>query len=376
MDLSVITTYRCSSRCSMCNVWRYPTLPDDEVSLVTLEKLPHNFDYLNLTGGEPTLRRDLMETVSLLYPKAKTFEISSNGLHTERLEPIIREYPNVKIRLSLEGLEATNNRIRGEKDGYAKKVRGLLRLQDLGGTDLGFAITIQDDNCTELVDLFRFAEDHCFELSTSTLHNGFQFHKADNEPYDRIRVAKQVEGLILDQLRTRKVKNWFRAYLNLGLVAKILGQDRLLRCTAGTNFAFVDPWSDVYACNVRTDLKMGNLEAQGWGEIVEGEEATRVRQKVSECTQNCWMVGSAKTSMRHARFTKLPRLSPLLWVLENKLRVTFGLQVNFAKYVNYSQVHSDSKVTPRFSNLDSCVERRLQTRADRLYDSASEFTNR
>ena len=44
-------------------------------------------------------------------------EISSNGLHPEKLVPIIKKYPNIKVRFSLEGDETTNNRIRGEDDG-------------------------------------------------------------------------------------------------------------------------------------------------------------------------------------------------------------------------------------------------------------------
>ena len=129
MDVAVILTYRCNSRCSMCHIWQNPTLPKEEVSLETLEKIPNGIDYLNLTGGEPTLRQDLMEIVDLLYPKAMTLEISSNGQHAERIEPIIKKYPDVKIRFSLEGFEATNNRIRGEKDGFNQKVNDLLPIR-------------------------------------------------------------------------------------------------------------------------------------------------------------------------------------------------------------------------------------------------------
>ena len=98
MDIAIILTYRCNSRCSMCNVWKNPSLPEEEVSLETLAKIPDNIGTINLTGGEPTLRRDLGEIVDLLYPKAQKFEISSNGLLPEKIEPIIKKYPDIKIR--------------------------------------------------------------------------------------------------------------------------------------------------------------------------------------------------------------------------------------------------------------------------------------
>jgi hypothetical protein len=91
-----------------------------------------------------------------------------------------------------------------------------------------------------------------------------------------------------------------------------LGQDRPLPCTAATDFMFVDPWADLYACNVRPDLSVGDLEIQSWDEFYDGPTAQEIRKEVAQCTQNCWMVGSARTAMRNPRFTKLPKLQPLL----------------------------------------------------------------
>ncbi len=288
-----------NAKCSMCYVWQNPTHAKEEISLNTLEIIPSGICQLNLTGGEPTLRQDLMEIVDLLYPKAETLEISSNGLMPERLEQIIKKYPDIKIRFSIEGCEETSNKISGEKDGCRKKIEGLFRLKKLGARDIGIATFIQDDNAEELVGLFRFAKNNGFEFTTSTLHNGFQFHKSDNVPYDRLRLAKHTEDLVSEMLKGYSIKNWFRAYLNLGLLAKILGQDRMLQCTAGTGLVFVDPWSDLYACNVRPDLKLGNLENQEWDEIWQSPKIDLIKKKVSQCSNNCWMVGSAKPAMRN-----------------------------------------------------------------------------
>ncbi len=58
----------------------------------TLEKLPSGFDNLNVSGGEPTLRRDLADLIDVVYPKARITEISSNG-EAGTLLPIIKKYP-------------------------------------------------------------------------------------------------------------------------------------------------------------------------------------------------------------------------------------------------------------------------------------------
>lgn len=318
----------------MCDVWQHPTSVPDEITLATLDKIPSGVCYLNLTGGEPCLRGDLAEIVDLLYPRAMTLEISSNGLYSKPLEAIIRKYPSTKIRFSLEGFEETNNRIRGERDGYQKKTEALSRLKKLGAKDIGIATVIQDDNAEELVDLFRFAKRHGLEFATSTLHNGYQFHKFDNAPRDPVRVARHTGDLITEMLRGFHVKDWFRAYLNLGLLAKILGQKRLLQCAAGTDFVFIDPKSDVYACNVRPDFRLGNLARQQWDEILHGPVAGDIRKKVSSCPCNCWMVGSAKTAMRNPLFPRIPRLEPLKWVIRNKLKLMLTGKINFERYLN------------------------------------------
>jgi MoaA/NifB/PqqE/SkfB family radical SAM enzyme len=351
MDLTVIPTFRCNSRCQMCYIWKNPTEPKLEVTPETLAKLPGGFDNLNLSGGEPTLRRDLSTLVDVLYPKARVMEISSNGLDPDKLVPIIKKYPNIKVRFSLEGDAATNNRIRGENDGHATKVAGLRKLQEAGGTDLGFAFVIQDENVDQLVRTYEFARSHGFELATSTWHNAWQFYKNDNYFYDRVKVARQVEGLITVMLKSGKVKNWFRAYLNLGLIEKILGHQRLIPCVAGTGFAFIDPWSDVWACNVRSDLPFGNLVRQSWEEIIASETARKSIGKVAVCEQNCWMVTTARTAMRSNLIPQAPKAGPMAWVLKNKLKVALGGKIAFDRYINYNDVKPTPHV-PRISYLE------------------------
>lgn len=344
MDLTVISTFRCNSRCQMCYIWQNPTVPKEEVTIETLSKLPGGFDNLNISGGEPTLRKDLGELVETLYPKAMITEISSNGLRPKRLLPIIKKFPDIKVRFSLEGDELTNNRIRGEKNGYQTKLDGIRMLREAGGTDLGFAMVIQDENADQLVQVYEQAQKEGIELATSTLHNAWQFYKNDNYFYERGKVAREVEGLITSMLKTAKVKNWFRAYLNLGLIEKILGHDRLIPCTAGSDFAFIDPWSDVWACNVRTDLPLGNLAKQSWEEITSSEQAKQTLNKVAACSQNCWMVTTARTAMRSNLSPKLPKMEPMLWVLLNKLKVTLGQDVDFQKYIDYKDIRQSPQV--------------------------------
>lgn len=373
MDLTIISTYRCDSKCQMCYIWQNPTDPKEEITLDTLSKLPSGFDNVNVSGGEPTLRKDLMEIIDILYPKGRIIEISSNGLHYEKIIPIVKKYPNIKVRFSLEGDETTNNNIRGEKDGYNIKIEGLMKLKEAGGNDIGFAFVIQDENAEQLVKVYELTKKLGVELSTSTLHNAWQFHKNDNYFYKRKEVAKNVEGLITEMLKTNSIKNWFRAYLNLGLIKKILGQNRLIKCTAGEDFMFIDPWSDVYACNVRKDLLIGNLEMQSWQELINSDVAKLKLIEVAKCKQNCWMVTTARTAMRSNIIHSLPKTSPLMWVLKNKIKVTLGKGICFDDYINYAEI-KPSPIVKRSSFLDITFKKKLQKKNEAHYIQG-EFIN-
>ena len=374
MDLTVITTYRCDSQCSMCHIWQHPTLPKEEVTPENLAGLPSGIDNLNITGGEPTLRNDLHDIVEVLHPKAKTLEISSNGLHADRLEPIVRRHPGIKVRFSLEALGSRNDKIRGERDGFAIKTAGLRRLREAGGTDLGFATVVQDDNLDQILPLYEFCSRERFEFSTSALHNGFQFHKSDNTPYDRALTAIALQGLIAEMLKSRSIKNWFRAYLNLGLVQKVLGRDRLIPCTAASDFVFVDPWGDVYACNVRPDLLMGNIRSRQWEELWNGDLAQKIRGRVASCSQNCWMVTTARTAMRNPTIPSLPKMSPLIWVFRNKLRLALGRDVLFEESVDESP--RPAAAPRRVFYMDAKVRRVPTLAAERDYGRYGEYFNR
>ena len=110
-DVSVITTYRCQMRCKMCNIWKNPTKKSEEVQAKDLEILPQ-LKFANVTGGEPFIRQDLEDIVEVLYTKAPRIVISTSGWWVDRVIKLAERFPNIGIRVSIEGLEGTNNFLR------------------------------------------------------------------------------------------------------------------------------------------------------------------------------------------------------------------------------------------------------------------------
>ena len=200
---TVIVTYRCNARCTMCNRYKAPSKPEEEISLETIRKLPPMY-FTNITGGEPFIRTDLKDIVRELRKKSDRIVISTNGFFTDRILDLCREFPDIGIRISIEGLEQTNNEIRGLADGYNRGYTTLKKLREMGMKDVGFGMTVQDKNAPDLVPLYRLSDEMGMEFATATLHNSFYFVEAKNIIHDRPMVAKNFEALINELLRSKQ----------------------------------------------------------------------------------------------------------------------------------------------------------------------------
>lgn len=346
---TVIVTYRCNARCNMCSRYKRPSSPDEEISLDTIRKLPPMY-FTNITGGEPFIRTDLKEIVRELYKKSDRIVISTNGFFTDRIIDLCKEFPNVGIRISIEGLEETNNAIRGLDDGFNRGYTTLKKLVEMHHPDVGFGMTVQDANAKDLVPLYKLSDELNMEFATASLHNSFYFVESNNIIKDRPMVAKNFENLINELLKSNSPKKWFRAYFNHGLINYIYGQKRLLPCDMAFDTFFIDPYGDVMPCNGTKEKEvMGNLNEQSWDELWNSEQAENVRKKVRSCNRNCWMIGSVSPAMHKYIWV------PAAWVIKHKFLRFFSNK----KYNMYElpivRDFRDGKVTKaELDSLSTC----------------------
>ena len=275
---TVIVTYRCNARCTMCNRYKAPSRPEEELSLDVIKKLPRMY-FTNITGGEPFIRTDLADIVRELYKKSDRIVISTNGFFTDRIIALAEEFPQVGIRISIEGLQQTNDEIRGLQNGFNRGYETLKKLVEMKHPDVGFGMTVQDRNAADLVPLYKLSDELGMEFATASLHNSFYFVEAKNIIKDRPMVAQNFEDLVNELLKSNEPKKWFRAYFNMGLINYIYGQKRLLPCDMAFDTFFIDPYGDVMPCNgTKEKLVMGNLNDESWDEGERpGRESARLR---------------------------------------------------------------------------------------------------
>jgi MoaA/NifB/PqqE/SkfB family radical SAM enzyme len=314
---TIIVTYRCNAKCTMCNRYKCPSAPEEEISLETIKKLPPMY-FTNITGGEPFIREDLEDIIKILKEKSDRIVISTNGFFTDRIIALCQKHPDIGIRISIEGTEQTNNEIRGLENGYQRGYQTLLKLKEMGIKDIGFGMTVQDKNAKDLVALYNVSNELGMEFATASLHNSFYFVEDTNIIHDREMVAQNFEDLINQLLKNNSPKKWFRAYFNHGLINYIYGQNRLLPCDMSFDTFFIDPFGDVMPCNgTKEKMVMGNLKDKTWDEVWSSEQAEDVRKQVRKCDRKCWMIGSASPAM-HKYIWK-----PAFWVMTHKLKAFF-----------------------------------------------------
>lgn len=309
---TVIVTYRCNAHCNMCDCYKYPTKPNEEITIDDIKRLPEMM-FTNITGGEPFIRQDISEIVEELSKKSDRIVISTNGFFKDRIIELCRKFPKVGIRISIEGLQETNDAIRGIPNGFDIGYSTLKTLIEMGHKDIGFGMTVQDMNCEDLVPLYKLSDELDMEFATATLHNSFYFKKLDNKIEDKYLVAKNFEKLINELLKSGSPKKWFRAYFNYGLINYIYGKKRLLPCDMASNAFFVDPFCDVIPCNgMEEKAIMGNIREQTWDELWNSEQANKVRKCTKECDRNCWMIGSVSPAIHKYIWI------PSWWVLKHR----------------------------------------------------------
>lgn len=331
VQASLITTFRCNAKCHMCDIWKYPTKPAEELDPKYYEKLPDGMR-INITGGEPTLRADLDDIFKILYPKASLLELSTNGYSTDRIIKLAEKYPNILIRVSVEGLPSLNDKLRGLNNGFDHALRTILELKKTKCKNIGFSIVITDKNMEDLIPLYELCCYLGVELGNSVMHNSWYFHKFDNAIQDKEKTVRFERDFIKAMLQSKrrgfksKLKDYGRAYFNKSILRRFEGNCVNYRppCGAIQDFFFVDPWGNVTPCNGSDEeWIMGNLKDDSFENIMNSEKAKEIMRKVQSCQKDCCFIVTERHDMVRKPW------KPIYWALNNKIRLGFNKPTQF-----------------------------------------------
>ena len=319
IDCVVAVTYRCNSRCVMCDIWKSDGDRERELAPRDYRWLPTSLRSINVSGGEPFLRDDIVEIVRVMHDRcqAARIVISTNGLQPERIEQAVAQMPEIAIRVSVDGIGEAHDAVRGVPGAYDRAMETVERLRAIGISDLGLAATATDSNVGDVTQVREKTKELGLKFSVTAAHSSpifFGEHSVER-PHTADSV-REMSDIMRDLLRGWRPIEWAKAYYVRGLIEYIRGRPRRLPCRAGTDFFFLDPWGDVYPCNVGGTL-IGNIRDGSFAQI-RRRAWTKVSQAVDACEVQCWMVCTVGAPMKRRP------LRPMLWMLGAKL---LGLDV-------------------------------------------------
>ena len=318
----ISVTNRCDARCSMCNIWqldRQEWLRADDYRRV----MPASLRNINLTGGEPLLRPDIVELVQSIHeavPRARMI-LATNGFRTTRtLETIarIRDFlPDLGIAVSLDGDAVTHDRIRGVPHAHRQAVETLRALREAGVRDMRIGFTATPANLAQLRKVYELSLQLGVEFTATVAQNSEVYYATDrNERLDIEAVERYFGDLIRERLRSSSPKNWLRAYFDHGVAHFVRTGERLFSCDAASGFFFLTPTGEVYPC-LTLNRPLGNVRERSFEDIWTGVEARAIRGEVSGCRQ-CWMMCTARTEL-HRQPVKVAK-----WLVREGLSARFG----------------------------------------------------
>ncbi|MBT3201641.1 MAG: radical SAM protein [Phycisphaerales bacterium] len=319
-DAVVAVTHRCNARCVMCNIWKGDT--PDRLMPEHMRKLPSGLRTINLSGGEPFLRDDLADFVRAAHEQCPQaiITISTNAFLPDRIAeqmPRLLEIdPGLHLAISLDGLGAAHDRIRGVP-GVFERAKGLIeRLTADGYRGLRLSMTLSNENLDQLTDVAQLAERLGLELGVVAAH-GAGTHLgigSDDVAVDRVPawLGGAFEKVIAPRLRSWRAKNWLRAHFTWGTYRYLAGRPWEIRCRAGRDMFFLQADGAVYSCSVRGQ-EMGNIVDEEFPEIWTGPRAIKAVEFVHRCPERCWMICTARPTYRAKWF------SVCAWIIWKKL---------------------------------------------------------
>lgn len=175
-EFSLQLTYSCNLRCKHCYQWNdqgffheYSTEKiRSELDISVIEGLLRDTAELrspvNLWGGEPLMYRRFPELVELLVRYPRPINICTNGLLIKRnLEHIVKLGENLNVTVSLDGLGADHEELRGPRSfGRTEaNLRALLELKRSGdfAGEVTFNCMVSNATVGRMYEFMEWAED-------------------------------------------------------------------------------------------------------------------------------------------------------------------------------------------------------------------------
>lgn len=255
----IATTFICNSKCIMCSCTKFCDYEKEKNRMTVFEykSLGKQLDELgcvsvNVTGGEPLIRKDIADVIVALNPKNKIINLITNGINLTRDK--VKIYSLLGVDSIIVSLESTcaqeNDKIRGY-DGHFQVVMDAIKWAKDEKVKFGISLTLGDFNFQKIQELIQFAKDKSIFLCIA--HGGSVGNWSDNSS---IYLSEKNANEILSMIKQHKqMKIDFSTNLNLRP-----------GCPAMVEKIYITPYGDILPCTF-IPISYGNLREESLASI-------------------------------------------------------------------------------------------------------------
>lgn len=296
--LSMELTRRCVAKCVMCNIWQMrPTSKELEAGdwLNLLESpVLGELKELDLTGGEPFLRDDIVELLLGIerlkrrhLRQLRSVAITTNGFLTDKvlkdvgtvIAPLDDAGVTLVFACGFDAMGETHDRIRRFKGGWEKLNATLEGLQEIREKHpslvLGIKTTVTRYNIDEIEEICRYAEERgFFAIISPYIITANRYGNMDREnalAFSVEDLAKLRKFYTSARFRWSYYRNELLGFLDSGCMAK--------PCSAGFNYFFIRSTGELYSCPI-IDTPLGNVKDGPFELLIRSPEAARFRRNI------------------------------------------------------------------------------------------------
>jgi len=268
--------------------------------------------YVNIGGGEPTVRRDFWEILDYATAHDVGVKFSTNGSRiTEQAAARVAANDYIDVQISLDGASAdVNDAIRGPGS-FETAIRALERLAEAGAPSFKVSVVITRENIDQLDDFEALADHFGAQLRLTRLRPSGR----GADVWDRLHPTQSQQRRLYDWLLERGDKVLTGdSFFHLAAYGQPLAG--LNMCGAGRVVCLIDPVGDVYACPfaIHDAFRAGNIRAPGGFRSIwrESELFTDLRQpQTGGACASCSHFDSCRGGCMAAKFfTGLPLTGP------------------------------------------------------------------
>jgi radical SAM protein with 4Fe4S-binding SPASM domain len=266
--VSLDLTSVCNLRCRHC---RHGTLPGPEIRLdfdqirrIVDDAAQMGVFRLTFSGGEPTLRADLVEILAYALGSSRIGRVflSTNGQYLGRhnLQRLIPFQDRLTFKISLDGPASLHDRLRG-RDGCCSAARAAIVSLVAQGFEAQVTTTLMRENLPYVAELLAWSANAC--CSRHTLVEVIPVGAATPD----LVLTPDERELALGTVRQAKARYQRDGYTILAKLPFAPGDSLALRCTGGTEECGILTDGSVVGCRLLPDLVEGNVKATSLREI-------------------------------------------------------------------------------------------------------------